>query len=131
MSVPLFVTILFGIFGVSSSFTPLPQPNAYTQASIQATLSKDSRREPFAKLDQRKKASFIIEESKRTTLISSLRSTGSDEVINKSEVKGVIIAGAPASGKGTQCELIKERYDLVHLSTGDMLRLAVEDKTPG
>jgi len=130
MSVPLFVTILFGIFGVSSSFTPLPQPNAYTQASIQAKLSKDSRREPFAKLDQRKKASFIIEESKRTTLISSLRSTGSDEVINKSEVKGVIIAGAPASGKGTQCELIKERYDLVHLSTGDMLRLAVEDKTP-
>ncbi|GMH87329.1 hypothetical protein TrVE_jg12445 [Triparma verrucosa] len=37
----------------------------------------------------------------------------------------IIIAGAPASGKGTQCEIIKARYDVVHLSTGDMLRAAV------
>lgn len=41
----------------------------------------------------------------------------------------VIIAGAPASGKGTQCELIKERFGLVHLSTGDMLRAAVKEGT--
>ena len=38
---------------------------------------------------------------------------------------GVIIAGAPASGKGTQCEKIREEFGLVHLSTGDMLRAAV------
>lgn len=38
----------------------------------------------------------------------------------------IIIAGAPASGKGTQCEIIKERYNVVHLSTGDMLRAAVK-----
>merc|ERR1712087_400319 len=37
----------------------------------------------------------------------------------------VIICGAPASGKGTQCELLKETFNLVHLSTGDMLRAAV------
>jgi adenylate kinase len=37
----------------------------------------------------------------------------------------LIIAGAPASGKGTQCELIKQKYGVVHLSTGDMLRAAV------
>jgi hypothetical protein len=37
----------------------------------------------------------------------------------------LIIAGAPASGKGTQCEKIKERYGCVHLSTGDMLRASV------
>lgn len=30
----------------------------------------------------------------------------------------IIIAGAPASGKGTQCSMIKERYGVVHLSTG-------------
>ena len=41
-----------------------------------------------------------------------------------------IISGAPASGKGTQCEFIKEKYNVVHLSTGDMLRAAVEEKTP-
>mmetsp|Transcript_13454 Transcript_13454/g.18418 ORF Transcript_13454/g.18418 Transcript_13454/m.18418 type:complete len:287 (-) Transcript_13454:83-943(-) len=37
----------------------------------------------------------------------------------------VIIAGAPASGKGTQCEGIVDAFDLVHISTGDMLRAAV------
>jgi len=37
----------------------------------------------------------------------------------------IIIAGAPASGKGTQCETIKEEFGVVHLSTGDMLRAAV------
>jgi len=41
-----------------------------------------------------------------------------------------IICGAPASGKGTQCELLKERYGVVHLSTGDMLRAAVAEGTP-
>ena len=41
----------------------------------------------------------------------------------------LIIAGAPASGKGTQCEVIKERYGVVHLSTGDMLREAAKDGT--
>ena len=43
---------------------------------------------------------------------------------------GVIIAGAPASGKGTQCEYIKQAFGLVHLSSGDMLRAAVAAGTP-
>ncbi len=42
----------------------------------------------------------------------------------------IIIAGAPASGKGTQCEVIKDLYDVVHLSTGDILRAAVAARTP-
>eukprot|EP01043_Picozoa_sp_COSAG02_P021388 COSAG02_NODE_1085_length_14692_cov_4.244775_4_plen_189_part_00 len=37
----------------------------------------------------------------------------------------IVIAGPPASGKGTQCENIVLEYDVVHLSTGDMLRAAV------
>merc|ERR1719181_1172483 len=40
----------------------------------------------------------------------------------------VVIAGAPASGKGTQCEKIAEMLELVHISTGDMLRKAAEDE---
>eukprot|EP00984_Skeletonema_dohrnii_P004881 scaffold1719_cov83-Skeletonema_dohrnii-CCMP3373.AAC.4 len=40
-------------------------------------------------------------------------------------VPRLIISGAPASGKGTQCEIIKEKYGVIHLSTGDMLRAAV------
>ena len=41
----------------------------------------------------------------------------------------IIIAGAPAAGKGTQCEIIKKELGVIHLSTGDMLRAAVKDGT--
>jgi len=44
-------------------------------------------------------------------------------------VKKIIISGAPASGKGTQCEMIREKYGVVHISTGDLLRAAVEEKS--
>ncbi|XP_004488951.1 adenylate kinase 5, chloroplastic [Cicer arietinum] len=42
-----------------------------------------------------------------------------------SEALKVMISGAPASGKGTQCELIVCKYGLVHISTGDLLRAEV------
>ena len=38
--------------------------------------------------------------------------------------KKIVIAGAPASGKGTQCELIVDKYGLEHISAGDLLRAA-------
>ncbi|ETP55231.1 hypothetical protein F442_00203 [Phytophthora nicotianae P10297] len=41
----------------------------------------------------------------------------------------LIITGAPASGKGTQCELLVRALHVVHLSTGDMLRQAIRDCT--
>jgi adenylate kinase len=34
----------------------------------------------------------------------------------------LIICGAPASGKGTQCERIREEFSCTHISTGDLLR---------
>ncbi|KAL9687178.1 hypothetical protein QQ045_031576 [Rhodiola kirilowii] len=42
-----------------------------------------------------------------------------------SEPLKVMISGAPASGKGTQCELIVKKFGLVHISTGDLLRAEV------
>jgi len=41
----------------------------------------------------------------------------------------MIISGAPGSGKGTQCDLIKEKYGVVHISTGDVLRDHVKKGT--
>ncbi|KAL6274918.1 hypothetical protein ACE6H2_025610 [Prunus campanulata] len=41
----------------------------------------------------------------------------------------VMISGAPASGKGTQCELIVRKFGLVHISTGDLLRAEVSSGT--
>ncbi|CAI5481948.1 unnamed protein product [Closterium sp. Yama58-4] len=42
-----------------------------------------------------------------------------------------MISGAPASGKGTQCELIVQKYGLTHISAGDLLRAEVAAGTEG
>ena len=38
--------------------------------------------------------------------------------------------GAPGSGKGTQAALIKDEYNIAHISTGDMFRAAIKNQTP-
>lgn len=42
----------------------------------------------------------------------------------------IILFGPPGSGKGTQSDKIVERFGLVHLSTGNLLRQEIADKTP-
>lgn len=42
----------------------------------------------------------------------------------------LIMIGPPGSGKGTQARLLGQRMNLVHISTGDILRDAVDKKTP-
>merc|ERR1719163_1559661 len=39
--------------------------------------------------------------------------------------KNIILVGPPGSGKGTQAPIVKEKYSLCHLATGDLLRAAV------
>ena len=41
----------------------------------------------------------------------------------------IVLFGPPGSGKGTQSEKIIEKYGLVHISTGDLLREEVAAKT--
>lgn len=42
----------------------------------------------------------------------------------------LILFGPPGSGKGTQSEKLVEKYEFVHLSTGNLLRQEIADKTP-
>jgi len=41
----------------------------------------------------------------------------------------IVIFGAPGSGKGTQSELLIEKYGLTHISTGDVLRTEIRKQS--
>lgn len=42
----------------------------------------------------------------------------------------LILFGPPGSGKGTQAAKLVEKYDLLHISTGDLFRYEIGNSTP-
>ncbi|TDY11654.1 adenylate kinase [Meridianimaribacter flavus] len=40
-----------------------------------------------------------------------------------------VLFGPPGAGKGTQAEFLKEKYSLVHISTGDVFRFNIKNET--
>ncbi|MCQ2492696.1 MAG: adenylate kinase [Lachnospiraceae bacterium] len=41
----------------------------------------------------------------------------------------IIMLGAPGAGKGTQAKMISEKYDIPHISTGDIFRANIKNGT--
>ena len=41
----------------------------------------------------------------------------------------IVLFGKPGAGKGTQAEFLKEKYNLTHLSTGDIFRYNIKNET--
>lgn len=41
----------------------------------------------------------------------------------------IVLFGKPGAGKGTQAEFLKEKYNLTHLSTGDIFRFNIKNET--
>lgn len=44
-------------------------------------------------------------------------------------MKNIVIFGAPGSGKGTQSDLLVQKYGFKHISTGDVLRTEIKNGT--
>ncbi len=41
----------------------------------------------------------------------------------------IVLFGKPGAGKGTQAEFLKEKYNLIHISTGDVFRYNIKNET--
>src|SRR5690606_15792063 len=49
--------------------------------------------------------------------------------LNKKHMINLVLFGKPGAGKGTQASFLKEKYNLVHISTGDVFRYNIKNGT--
>jgi len=49
--------------------------------------------------------------------------------INQSHMINLVLFGKPGAGKGTQAGFLKEKYNLKHISTGDVFRFNIKNNT--
>ena len=50
-------------------------------------------------------------------------------LFSNNTMKNIVLFGPPGAGKGTQAEVLKEKYNLVHISTGDVFRFNIKNET--
>ena len=48
---------------------------------------------------------------------------------NKTVMTNIVLFGPPGAGKGTQADVLKKKYKLVHISTGDVFRYNIKNNT--
>jgi adenylate kinase len=51
------------------------------------------------------------------------------QIKNTQHMTNLVLFGPPGAGKGTQAEFLKDKYNLVHISTGDVFRYNIKNET--
>ena len=49
--------------------------------------------------------------------------------LKQDHMTNLVLFGPPGAGKGTQAEVLKQKYSLVHISTGDVFRYNIKNET--
>lgn len=49
--------------------------------------------------------------------------------LNQKHMINLVLFGKPGAGKGTQAQFLKEKYNLMHISTGDVFRFNIKNGT--
>ncbi len=49
--------------------------------------------------------------------------------ITSQKMTNIVLFGPPGAGKGTQAEVLKDKYNLIHISTGDVFRYNIKNET--
>ncbi|WP_298371285.1 adenylate kinase [uncultured Lutibacter sp.] len=51
------------------------------------------------------------------------------QLTTKPTMKNIVLFGPPGAGKGTQAELLRDKYELIHISTGEVFRFNIKNET--
>lgn len=57
------------------------------------------------------------------------RNLGSIYKLTTPSMTNIVLFGPPGAGKGTQATLLKDQYQLIHISTGDVFRYNIKNET--
>lgn len=126
------VVLLGAVIGQTSAFTNIPStpttstPSAAAWGVVKSPSRTKSIQSQHGLLQSERRQQRQQETCTWSVVRRHLSATPATTTTSlRASPVNIIIAGAPASGKGTQCEIIKQKFGVVHLSTGDMLRAAV------
>lgn len=127
MNSKLLAILISAVLAVSASaFVPSPTSTFVTKTKLSAknelVIDTDFENVNIIRLLGLRR---LEKKARKNWAIATSSDSGDKSASTMKKALKIIIAGAPASGKGTQCEIIKKKYGVVHLSTGDMLRAAV------
>ncbi|XP_026455504.1 adenylate kinase, chloroplastic-like [Papaver somniferum] len=120
-------------YSLSMAVLSVPKPTTtQTYSSNSTTKSITNFSSTLSSSSNLSRVSLSSDLTRRSSSVSVLRNKSSSSAVSivaaaksKPEPLRIMISGAPASGKGTQCELITKKYGLVHIAAGDLLRAEV------